>query len=134
MPIVAGEVQARAAEAEVGVGRAVRQIDAGVAQPRGIQISGAGGAHRGLHIGQQERQPLVSGDRATELLLLSAPHSIALRLGLDPAASSAQCRAAALATGDRWRARVSVSLLEGPMLEAAELAVRLADRLANQSS
>ncbi len=81
----------------------------------------------------QTRNALRPAD-LDELLLLSAPHSIALRLGLDPAASSAQCRAAALATGDRWRARVSVSLLEGPMLEAAELAVRLADRLANQSS
>lgn len=69
-----------------------------------------------------------------ELLVLSAPHPIAARLGLAADASTAQCRAASLATGDRWRARVSVSLLEGPMLEAAELAVRLADRLADQSS
>ena len=43
----------------------------GVAQPRGIQVGGAGGAHRGLHVGQQESQPLIGGDRATELLALA---------------------------------------------------------------
>ncbi len=68
-----------------------------------------------------------------ELLLLVSPQPVGGRLGLHADAPRAECRAAAVALGDRWRARVSVSLLEGPMLEVAELAVRLADRLAGQS-
>lgn len=68
-----------------------------------------------------------------ELLSLAAAGPATRRLGLADAASSAECRLAALAVGDRWRARLSAALLEGPMLEVAGLAVQLADRLAAQA-
>jgi len=65
-----------------------------------------------------------------ELLSLSAAGPLHRRLGLPSSATAAQCRASALALGDRWRSRRSVALLEGPLLEVADLAVRVADRLA----
>lgn len=65
-----------------------------------------------------------------ELLALSVAGPPQRRLGLASDATAAQCRVTALALGDRWRARRSASLLEGQMLEVADLAVRVADRLA----
>src|SRR6476661_3522495 len=67
---VGGDAHGVVGADQLGHGRFLGEGSAGIVQPGGVEVGRAGRRHAGLHVGEQEGEPLVVADRSPELLAL----------------------------------------------------------------